>query len=65
MDLHTCLRSPVANRTLDKAWAPFPTYPVILGFKGTTQDVVDFRQLMAGGKQVPGLPKLNPDRVVS
>ena len=55
----------MTNWTLDKAWAPFPTYPVILGFKGTTQDVVDFRQLMAGGKQVPGLPKLNPDRVVS
>ncbi|TFY57358.1 hypothetical protein EVJ58_g7072 [Rhodofomes roseus] len=49
---------------LDKAWAPFPTYPVVLGFKGTTQDVVDFRQLMAGGKLTPGLPKLNPDRVV-
>ncbi|KAH9919557.1 peroxisomal dehydratase [Fomitopsis serialis] len=49
---------------LDKAWAPFPTYPVVLGFKGTSQDVVDFRQLMAGGKSTPGLPKLNPDRVV-
>ncbi|EPS93283.1 hypothetical protein FOMPIDRAFT_1026592 [Fomitopsis schrenkii] len=49
---------------LGKAWAPFPTYPVVLGFKGTSQDIVDFRQLMAGGKQVPGLPKLNPDRVV-
>lgn len=38
---------------------------MVLGFKGTSQDVIDFRQLMAGGKQVPGLPKLNPDRVVS
>ncbi|KAI0943066.1 hypothetical protein AcV7_002310 [Taiwanofungus camphoratus] len=49
---------------LDKSWAPFPTYPVVLGFKGVSQDVVDFRQLMSGGKEIPGLPKLDPNRVV-
>ncbi|PCH36958.1 peroxisomal dehydratase [Wolfiporia cocos MD-104 SS10] len=49
---------------LDKSWAPFPTYPVVLGFKGTSQGVVDFRQLMRSGKKVPGLPDFDPNRVV-
>lgn len=31
---------------------------------GVSQDVVDFRQLMSGGKGIPGLPKLDPNRVV-
>ncbi|KAH0831247.1 HotDog domain-containing protein [Lanmaoa asiatica] len=34
----------------DKAWAPLPTYPVVLGLKGT--------------KPIPGLPTLKSDRVV-
>ncbi|EIW52075.1 peroxisomal dehydratase [Trametes versicolor FP-101664 SS1] len=49
---------------LDKSWAPFPTYPVVLPFKGTSQDVVNFRQLMTGGKGAPGLPKFDPNRGV-
>ncbi|KAI0771277.1 peroxisomal dehydratase [Trametes elegans] len=49
---------------LDKSWAPFPTYPVVLPFKGTNQDVVNFRQLMTGGKRAPGLPQFNPNRTV-
>ncbi|RPD59276.1 peroxisomal dehydratase [Lentinus tigrinus ALCF2SS1-7] len=49
---------------LDKSWAPFPTYPVVLPFKGTSQDVVNFRQLMTGGRAVPGLPKFDPNRGV-
>ncbi|KAI0649674.1 peroxisomal dehydratase [Trametes meyenii] len=49
---------------LDKSWAPFPTYPVVLPFKGTNQDVVNFRELMTGGKRAPGLPKFDPNRGV-
>ncbi|KAH9846740.1 peroxisomal dehydratase [Lenzites betulinus] len=49
---------------LDKSWAPFPTYPVVLPFKGTSQDVVEFRKLMTGGKSAPGLPKFDPNRGV-
>ncbi|CCM01379.1 uncharacterized protein FIBRA_03429 [Fibroporia radiculosa] len=49
---------------LDKSWAPFPTYPVVLMFKGLSQDVVDFRQLMSEGKRTPDLPKFDPNRIV-
>lgn len=49
---------------LDPTWAPFPTYPVVLSFKGVEQDVVNFRKLMTSGKHAPGLPKFNPDRTV-
>ncbi|KAG9034009.1 hypothetical protein FRB95_013984 [Tulasnella sp. JGI-2019a] len=50
---------------LDKAFTAFPTYPVVLYFKGTSHDVVDFVKLSAGGKDVPpGLPKFDPNRVV-
>ncbi|KAF9804681.1 hypothetical protein IEO21_09284 [Rhodonia placenta] len=51
----------------DKSWAPFPTYPVVLMFKGMfciNQDTVNFRQLMSGGKKVSGLPAFDPNRVV-
>jgi len=50
---------------LDEKWAPFPTYPVVLGFKGESQDVNEFAKLISGrGQAVPGLPKFNPNRVV-
>ncbi|KAL6302250.1 peroxisomal dehydratase [Sparassis latifolia] len=49
---------------LDQSWAPFPTYPVVLSFKGVEQDVVDFRKLLTGGKKAPGLPKFDPNRIV-
>ncbi|KAI0708343.1 HotDog domain-containing protein [Earliella scabrosa] len=54
----------IINGTVDKSWSPFPTYPVVLPFKGTNQDVVNFRQLMTGGKRAPGLPKFDPNRGV-
>ena len=34
------------------------------GQLGTNQDVVNFRQLMTGGKRAPGLPKFDPNRGV-
>ena len=78
------LSSTLGRYLLDKSWAPFPTYPVVLPFKGqsfplsqsnlfhpsrgcypgTSQDVVNFRQLMTGGRAVPGLPKFDPNRGV-
>ncbi|EJD48611.1 Thioesterase/thiol ester dehydrase-isomerase, partial [Auricularia subglabra TFB-10046 SS5] len=45
-------------------FAAFPTYPVVLPYKGTSSDVVNFRQLMSKGNSTPGLPKLDPDRGV-
>ncbi|KAI0071950.1 peroxisomal dehydratase [Panus rudis PR-1116 ss-1] len=47
----------------DKSWAPFPTYPVVLGLKGADQDVNDFKSRI-GGSKAPGLPKFDPNRVV-
>lgn len=48
---------------LDKAWAPLPTYPVVLGLKGNDDDVTLFTSKVRTSN-VPGLPKLNPGRVV-
>ncbi|GJE93154.1 peroxisomal dehydratase [Phanerochaete sordida] len=47
----------------DKDWAPFPTYPVVLQFKGEDQDINDFRKRV-GGSTAPGLPKFDPNRGV-
>ncbi|KAH9940240.1 peroxisomal dehydratase [Amylocystis lapponica] len=48
---------------LDKSWAPFPTYPVVLPFKGVEQDVIDFRSHIKAGA-APGLPKFDPNRII-
>ncbi|KZP17015.1 hypothetical protein FIBSPDRAFT_1047129 [Athelia psychrophila] len=48
---------------LDKSWAPIPTYPVVLGLKGNDDDVTLFTS-KARTSNVPGLPKLNPGRIV-
>ena len=44
----------------------FPTYSIILPFKHTDQDVIDFYSRTAGSAPpaIPGLPKLDPRRVV-
>ncbi|EMD36906.1 hypothetical protein CERSUDRAFT_114818 [Gelatoporia subvermispora B] len=50
---------------LDKSWAPFPTYPVVLALKGVDQDVVNFGERLRGDtRAAPGLPKFDPNRVV-
>ncbi|EPQ50563.1 multifunctional beta-oxidation protein, partial [Gloeophyllum trabeum ATCC 11539] len=53
----------ILSGCVDKSWAPFPTYPVVLGLKGEDQDVNLFseRSKMEG---TPGLPAFNPNRVV-
>jgi len=41
----------------------FPTFPVVLHFRGNSDDVVDFNKNFMQ-EPVPGLPPLNPTRVV-
>jgi len=49
----------------DKNFATFPTYPVILPFKNTSQEVVDFYAAQAKGRaEIPGVPKLDSTRVL-
>ncbi|GAM90573.1 hypothetical protein ANO11243_086170 [Dothideomycetidae sp. 11243] len=47
-------------------FAAFPTYPIILPFKGTNTDVIDFyaSQSSSGKEGIPGVPKLDSRRVV-
>ncbi|KAI5825952.1 hypothetical protein K523DRAFT_282046 [Schizophyllum commune Tattone D] len=48
---------------LHKDFAPIPTYPVVLPLKGAGSDVNLFADRITG-KPVPGLPTLDPNRVV-
>ncbi|KAJ7914427.1 peroxisomal dehydratase [Mycena leptocephala] len=47
---------------LDKSFAALPTYPVVLGLKGDSQEL----NLFAGrvGQPVPGLPRFDPNKMV-
>jgi len=50
---------------LDKGFTALPTYPVVLSLKLDGEDVNLFAErLGAGGSLAPGLPKLDPNRVV-
>lgn len=44
-------------------FAVFPTYPIILPFKKTSQEVIDFYAAQAANP-IPGVPKLDARRVV-
>lgn len=49
----------------DANFAAFPTYPVVLNFKGDSSTVVDFfayATKMSGN--VPGLPEMDPGRIL-
>ncbi|KAJ7594454.1 peroxisomal dehydratase [Mycena floridula] len=48
---------------LDKSFAALPTYPVVLPFKGDSQELNLFAE-MAAGRPIPGMPKLDPNRIV-
>lgn len=48
---------------LDKEFKPFPTFPVVLNFRGDSQDVIDFNKSFKSAP-IPGLPPLDPSRVV-
>jgi peroxisomal enoyl-CoA hydratase 2 len=50
---------------LHPSFAAFPTYPIILPFKKTTQEVIDFYAAQASRDSgIPGVPKLDSKRVV-
>lgn len=42
---------------VDPKFQAFPTYPLIMGFKGTEIDVIDFYE-KASARFPPGLPKM-------
>ncbi|KAE9582840.1 hypothetical protein CGMCC3_g900 [Colletotrichum fructicola] len=44
-------------------FAVFPTYPIILSFKGNAQDVIDFYAAQKS-VQIPNVPSFDPRRVV-
>ncbi|EON67804.1 hypothetical protein W97_07059 [Coniosporium apollinis CBS 100218] len=50
---------------LHPSFQPFPTYPIILPFKHTSLDVIDFYARSASSAaSIPGVPKLDTRRVV-
>lgn len=42
----------------------FPTYPLVLGLKGTSPDVNVFAEMISSRQGVPGFPKLDPNTIV-
>ncbi|KAJ7637010.1 peroxisomal dehydratase [Roridomyces roridus] len=48
---------------LDKSFAPMPTYPVVLPFKGDSQELNLFAKTI-GGVQIPSMPRTDPNRGV-
>jgi peroxisomal enoyl-CoA hydratase 2 len=47
----------------DPSFAAIPTYPVVLALKGDGKDVNLFSETIKG-RPIPGMPPLNPNRVV-
>ncbi|KAJ6457780.1 peroxisomal dehydratase [Mycena vitilis] len=47
---------------LDQSFAPLPTYPVVLTFKGDSQELNNFAKRM--GSPVPGLENVDPSKAV-
>ena len=45
-------------------FAAFPTYPVILGFKHTDQEIIDFYRRSKGATKIPGVPEFDSRRMV-
>jgi len=43
----------------DSAFSALPTYPVVLGFKGESHDIVPFGKGGSVGADIPGVPKFN------
>ena len=48
----------------DPKFHPFPTYPLVLGLKGDGLSTVNFAQAKDRSGPTPGLPALDPKRVV-
>ncbi|GBC06075.1 hypothetical protein RclHR1_06600009 [Rhizophagus clarus] len=49
---------------LDKNFTPFPTYPTVLFLKGDSSDVNSFAEAINFGGPTPGLPDMDPNRMV-
>jgi peroxisomal enoyl-CoA hydratase 2 len=43
---------------------PFPTYPIVLGLKGTSEDITVFSEMIGSRGSIPGFPKLSPNTIV-
>lgn len=52
------------NYEKSEAFRPLPTYPLVLPFKGDSQEVNDFAELVSGRGEVPGFPSLDPNTLV-
>ncbi|KIY43004.1 peroxisomal dehydratase [Fistulina hepatica ATCC 64428] len=49
---------------LDKSFAAFPTFPVVLPFRGNNADVNNFAETVGKGIPIPGIPPLDPNKIV-
>ncbi|KAK4705543.1 hypothetical protein P7C70_g660, partial [Phenoliferia sp. Uapishka_3] len=47
---------------LSKDWHPFPTYPLVLVFKGDSQELNNFAESQLRGGKAPGLPATDPNK---
>ncbi|BGP02932.1 hypothetical protein NBRC10513v2_006659 [Rhodotorula toruloides] len=48
----------------DPNWHAFPTYPLVLGLKGTNPSIANFATAKEGSAPNPGLPPLDPKKLV-
>jgi peroxisomal enoyl-CoA hydratase 2 len=49
---------------LSSGFRPFPTYPLVLGLKGTSEDITVFSEMIGSRQGIPGFPALSPNTVV-
>lgn len=45
-------------------WRPFPTYPLVLDLKGDHSDIAPFAMMKNAAGLAPGLPIMDPKRMV-
>lgn len=50
--------------TLDKDFAPLPTYPLVLLLKGDDYNVNLFKERAQGKGTLPGMPPYDPNKIV-
>ncbi|KNC96851.1 uncharacterized protein SPPG_07683 [Spizellomyces punctatus DAOM BR117] len=58
------LEEPKFTYELDKQFAAFPTYPLVLPLKGPTSDVNSYAERSNTGGEIPGMPKIDLNRLV-
>lgn len=47
-----------------QGFRPFPTYPIVLGLKGTSDDITVFSEMIGSRQSIPGFPSLSPNTIV-